>query len=134
MMRALAALALMVTPALGAAQEDFRYSFQWSDAEREAILRFYEPVSLLNRSSHWHHIHCCEHVRCFPARPGSVRWTPDGVAVTMPDGDVLLIGEDDPAWHPKIKEGLNDPRYHVCFEVVRGEWTVRCAYAAEVHG
>jgi len=134
MMRALAALALMVTPALGAAHENIRFPQSWTPEQRAAIERFYERVSPLSRSTHWHDWDCCQSNRCFPARPGSVRWTPDGVAVTMPDGDVMLVAEDDPLWKPKTGKGLEDPRYHVCFEMAGDEWTIICAYAAEVHG
>lgn len=128
------ALAIVAGASSAQAQEDIPRYQSWTPEQRAQIERYYERISLLSRSSHWHDWDCCQSYRCFPARPGVVKWTPDGIAITHPDGDVMLYSELDPMWKPKSGEGLNDPRYHVCFEVVQGEWTVLCAYGAGVHG
>ena len=129
-----AAALILSTSVLWAQEEHISRNTSWSQDERAQIERFYERISPLSRSSHWHDWDCCQSYRCFPARPGVIKWTPDGIAITRPDGDVLLYAEDDPIWKPKTGKGLEDPRYHVCWEKVRGEWTVLCAYGAEVQG
>lgn len=101
----------------------------WTEEERVAIERYYEPISPLTRSSHWHDYDCCQSNRCFPARPGSVRWTPDGYAISLPDGSVVLHGEHEPIWKARQGAGVNDPRAHVCLErEADGSWFVVCAY------
>lgn len=127
------ALAIVAGASSGKTQEAFP-TRQWTQEQREQIYRFYEPISGLTRSSHWHDYDCCQTYRCFPARPGSVRWTPDGIAITHPDGDVHLYAEDDPIWKQKKAEGVNDPRAHICFEVENGEWITLCGYKAGIHG
>lgn len=129
---AVAAIALSTSPLW--AQEAFNKGLSWTEEERAQIERYYERVSPLSRASHWHDWDCCQSYRCFPARPGVVKWTPDGIAITHPDGDVFLYAEDDPIWKPKRAEGLLDPRYHICFEKERDQWVVLCGYGAEVQG
>lgn len=114
--------------------QDSPRAASWTQEERQQIMRFYEPIGL-NNSSHWHDWDCCQTYRCFPARPGSVKWTPNGIAITHPDGDVLLYSEHDPMWKPKTGAGLFDPRDHICWEKnADGEWFPLCGYRAEVMG
>jgi hypothetical protein len=133
MTRLLALLLATATPAL--AQEEHINRQSWTSEERQQIWRFYEPITGLTNSSHWHDWDCCQSYRCFPARPGSVRWTPQGIAITHPDGDVLLYSEYDPMWKPKTGKGLEDPRYHIYWEKdAAGEWFPVCGYRGEVMG
>ena len=105
----------------------------WTTEERAQIFRFYQPIADLTNSSHWHDWDCCQSNRCFPARPGSVKWTPDGIAITHPDGNMFLYSEHDPMWKPKQYAGLKDPRYHVCWERdAEGGWFPVCAYHGQV--
>jgi hypothetical protein len=125
---------LVLMSGLAHAQEGRDFARGWTEKERRQIYQYYLPIKDLTNSSHWHHWDCCQSNRCFPARPGSVRWTPDGIAITHPDGGVLLYSESDPIWKPKQGAGLNDPRYHVCFERQGADWIVVCAYSAQVMG
>ena len=126
--------ALLILSSSATAQDAIDFTRGWDEEERRQIHTYYERIGPMSRSEHWHHWDCCQSNRCFPARPGAVRWTPDGVAITHPDGGVLLYAEDDPIWKPKQGAGLTDPRYHVCFEKQGDEWIVVCAYSAQVMG
>lgn len=131
----IALLAAMFTTNVQMVEVDPRYSTTWTEEERQQIYRYYLPIKGLTNSSHWHDWDCCQSYRCFPARPGSVKWTPNGIAITHPDGDVLLYSEHDQMWKPKSGAGLLDPRYHICWEKdEQGEWTPLCGYGAEVMG
>lgn len=134
MRTAIAAIALCAPAWPAMAQEAYPRGQSWTEQERAQIHRYYEPISVLSRSSHWHDWDCCQTYRCFPARPGVVKWTPDGIAITMPDGNVQLYDSEDPMWKLKKGEGVNDPRYHICFEVEGGEWIALCGYKGGIHG
>lgn len=129
-------LILTMSASLAHGQDIITYSrFQsWTPEERAQLQRYYEPIGMQSRSTHWHDWDCCQSYRCFPARPGVVKWTPDGIAVTHPDGDVHLYSENDEMWKPKKGEGLSDPRDHICFERENDEWIILCGYRAGVQG
>lgn len=122
-----------VTPVLAEMADPPPTRMSWTEEEITQILTYYDKISVLSRSSHWHDYDCCQTYRCFPAKPGSVKRTLSGNwAITYPDGQVVEHHDDETIWKPKRAEGLNDPRAHVCFEKVNGRWTVLCAYRAEI--
>ena len=124
-----ATLAAMFTSPAAPQDAPKREIRSWTTEERAQLFRFYTPIASLTNSSHWHHWDCCQSNRCFPARPGSVVWTVTGIAITHPDGNAFLYSEHDEIWKPKQYAGLDDPRYHVCWEKdADGEWFPICAY------
>jgi hypothetical protein len=130
---ALAALFLSVQMT-APADADPRFGHNWTPAQRRQIYRYYEPVTGLTNSSHWHDWDCCQSNRCFPARSGSVKWTPNGIAIVHPDGDVGLYSEHDERWKEKKGAGLKDPRAHICWEIEGGKWVLICGYRGGVQG
>ena len=99
----------------------------WTAQDIAQIHRYYYPISPTNNSEHWHDWDCCGSQRCFPARANTVKWTPDGIRVTLPDGSVEVAGEADGRWKARTG-GLNDFRDHICLESTSGVWRVRCGY------
>jgi len=64
----------------------------WGDKWPD-VLQFYHPHDhahglWFNRKSN-----CCGGKDCFPARSGTVKWTPDGYRVLLPDGGYAMVPE-----------------------------------------
>ena len=80
---------------------------RWGAENWDRIMQFYFP----HDHSHgmWFNQYgknCCSGTDCFPARPGTVKWTLDGYRVVLPDGGYALLSEDGN--DPKIKPNPDD--------------------------
>lgn len=75
----------------------------WGEEDWADILQFYYPHD--HQHGTWFNNYgknCCGGKDCFPARAGTVKWTPDGYRVVLPDGGYAIVPEE------KIKENPDD--------------------------
>lgn len=54
---------------------------------------------------------CCGGQDCFPARKGTVKWTPEGYRILMPDGGYAMAPEEKAPFNP---EEVTEDRATVC--------------------
>jgi hypothetical protein len=79
---------------------------KWPD-----IMRLYYPHDHSHGMWFNRKTNCCGGKDCFPARPGTVKWTPDGYRVLMPDGGFALVPEEKAPYNP---EDVTENRALVC--------------------
>lgn len=76
---------------------------RWGAEDWSLIMQFYFPHD--HKHGLWFNRYgknCCSGTDCFPARSGTVKWTPEGYRVVMPDGGYALMPEE------KIKPNPDD--------------------------
>ena len=99
---------------------------EWlGDAELQMVYMLYYPVGPSSNSSHHHNYVMCRSHFCFPARPGSTKWTPDGIRVVLPDGSHEIVPENSHLWLKREGTLLQDWRDHICFNYFKGRWSFR---------
>jgi hypothetical protein len=76
------------------------------------ILQFYYPHTH-SEDGEWFNKekNCCGGKDCLPARPSTVRWTPEGYRVVMPDGGYAIIPEEQ---SKEIPQDVKEVRATVC--------------------
>lgn len=80
---------------------------KWPD-----ILKFYYPHDHAHGT--WFNnygTNCCGGQDCFPARHDTVKWTPEGYRVLLPDGGHALVPEEKAPFNP---EEVSENRALVC--------------------
>ena len=80
---------------------------RWPD-----IQQFYYPHD--HRHGEWFNNYgnnCCGGQDCFPARKGTVKWTPEGYRILMPDGGYAMAPEENAPANP---EEVTEDRATVC--------------------
>ena len=102
------------------------------------ITQFYYPHT--HSRGAWYNQYgknCCTN-DCFPARPGTIKWTPEGWRVIMPDGIQALVPLDYKQLFIKPNpDGVKEDRAIACFYrsgfgeggvYGRSVWRLRCLY------
>lgn len=86
---------------------------RWGQEDWSLIMQFYYPHD--HKHGTWFNNYgknCCSNTDCFPARENTVKWTPDGYRIIMPDGGYAMIPEDavvdEVSKKPAIKPNPDD--------------------------
>ena len=91
-------------------------------------------VMLERASAHsWYESSCCSGQDCRPMPVGTVKITPQGYELSIPDGPVVKISNTDPRIRmiPISAPPEDRFRFHVCTAMGRPSGTVLCVYVPE---
>ena len=92
------------------------------------VLQFYYKHDHANGDWFNREKNCCGGKDCLPARSGTVKWTPDGYRVIMPDGGYAMVPEEKA---PPIPEDVSEMRATVC--LVRGSFVKQVEQAGKMY-